>query len=306
MLTSTTFGQYLTPGQAKIFYDEFKAVKAQYEELFRTIKSKRATESIWHVGGFGLWSVNTEGAAITTEDIKQAAGAVIAPKRYDKGYTISWELMQDDPYGVFNGTAGKNGSAKTLGSSLRATVETAAAAVLSNGFTANGYDNKPLFSSTHKYNVNTGTPPTGSNVLEADLTDEGLKEACKMMRAQKDNSGIAPCGAIPDKLIVHPDSEFTARMILNSGVNFNGTVYEKNSLPNLKIVVMDYLADDTAWFVKARDIDNLLFIWREEPIFNSHGIEKSMDWFFYGYARFAANYGDWRGLVGVQVPEPQS
>ena len=65
------------------------------------------------------------------------------------------------------------------------------------------------------------------------------------MRAQKDEAGVL-IAAHAQKLIVHPDWEFTARAILGStlqaGTNFNDT----NTVPNLELIVWDYLADNDA------------------------------------------------------------
>ena len=45
-------------------------------------------------------------------------------------------------------------------------------------------------------------------------------------------------------------------------------------------------------------IDNLLFLRREEPIFDSERIQKKMDYNMFGYTRFDTGYCDLRGLVG--------
>ena len=304
MLTSTNFGVMITPGQRKVFMDEVGKNPPQYSQIFRETGTNSPVYRGAHIGGFGLWTSTAEGTTIPKEDIKQGNNAELDVQRFSKGYEISWELMQDDEQGVFNGTSGKGGSAKMLAKSLQATVESKCAQVLSTGFGNVGYDATSLFATNHKLNKNTNTPPEQSNKLtNTGLTVAGLQEACKMMRAQKDNGGAAPVGAIPAQLIIHPDDEFTARTLLNAGLNLvNGVPQAESTLPNLQVVVLDYLADNKAFFLRAKDIDNLVLAWREKPIFNSHQIPQTVDWFFYGYARFAVGYEEWRGLVGVQKP----
>ena len=86
--------------------------------------------------------------------------------------------------------------------------------------------------------------------------------------------------------------------ILQSGTNNN----DANTVPNLNIVVWDYLSDSTGttkpWFIQDTSLDNLLFLRREEPIFDSERIQKKMDYNMFGYTRYDTGYCDWRGLVG--------
>ena len=302
MLVSTNFGVMITPGQRKVFMDEIGKTAPQYKQIFRETDITDPVYRGAHIGGFGMWQPSAEGTAIAQEDVKQGSNAELTVDRYSKGYSISWELMQDDQQGVFSGTTGKGGSAKMLAKSLQATVESKCAGVLSGGFSDTGYDTTSLFADNHKLNKNGATPPTGSNKLTATALDvPGLQAACKLMRSTQDNSGAAPVGAIPSQLIIHPDDEFTARTLLNAGLNIvDGVPQAESTLPNLQIVILDYLADSSAYFLRAKNLDNLVLAWREHPTFNSHQIPQTMDWFFYGYARFIAGNEEWRGLVGVQ------
>ena len=52
------------------------------------------------------------------------------------------------------------------------------------------------------------------------------------------------------------------------------------------------------WFIQDTSIDNLLFLRREEPIFDSERIQKKMDYRKFVYTRYDCVYCDWRGLVG--------
>ena len=302
MLLSSDFGVFVTPGQRKIFMDELEKSPPQYAQIFRETETKQPSYRGAHLGGFGLWASANEGTTIASEDAKQGSNAELPVERYSKGYTISWELMQDDQQGVFSGQAGKGGSAKILAKSLRSTVETKCASVLSNGFTGTGYDSVALFATNHKYHKNTSTAPTGSNLLtNTPLSVQGLQDACKLMRSTKDNGGVAPVGAIPAQLIVHPDDEFAARTLLGTGLNIvDGIPQAESTLPNLQIVVLDYLANANSYFLRAKDMDNLVLAWREKPTFGSQQMPQSVDWFFYGYTRFVAGYEEWRGLVGVK------
>ena len=189
-----------------------------------------------------------------------------------------------------------------------------AANVVKNGFSSNGFDGVPLFSGSHPTNQaaydastnpagvvypDTITPQTQSNLITGALTDENLKAALTLLRTQKDDRGT-PIATSGKKLVVSPDWEFTARALINSTLQAGTSNNDINTVPQLQLIVWDYLADGDIkpWYVQDDVIDNLTFLWREKPIFDSEKIQNKMDYRFYGYARFAAGYVDWHGLVG--------
>ncbi len=63
---------------------------------------------------------------------------------------------------------------------------------------------------------------------------------------------------------------------------------------------MDYL-DQGIWFLQDSSIENLVFYWRERAKFGYERIQNTMDYSFYGYARFGVGYTDWRGLYGAKI-----
>lgn len=295
-LTRSDFGQLLTPVHKKIFFDSYDEKKKQYTKTFKvdTMDAKEATYP--HLGSFGKWAENSEGNDFGTDSITQGSVATFTAKRFDKAYEVTWELCQDDQYNVFKG-AGKGGSAQKLARGLAATEEGMAAGVITNGFLVNGYDGVPLFSDAHPL---IDSEETCSNLLEGALTDAKLKEALTMMRSQKDEAGVW-IAAHADRLVVHPDWEFTARALVGSTLQAGTQLNDVNTLPPLEVLVWDYLAEsdgDKPWYVQDSSMDNLMFLWREKPIFDSEKIDNKMDYRFYGYCRFDCGYVDWRGLVG--------
>lgn len=296
-MTRDNFAQLLTPIHKKIFFDSYNEVAKQYSKIFRTEKMNAKSQTYPHLGAFGLWQENQEGNEFNQDRFDQGQVASFEARRFDKSYDLTWELVQDDLYNVMKGI-GKGGSAKGLGKSLRATEETDTANVILNGFSNVGYDGKSLFATDHPLINSTQKV---SNIIDGALSDESLKAALKLMRVQKDEAGI-PIAARAKQLVVCPDLEFVAkaivRSILQSGTNNN----DVNTIPDLEIVVWDYLDDPTGamkpWFIQDTSIDNLLFLRREEPIFGSKQLERKMDYNMYGYTRFDTGYCDWRGLVG--------
>ncbi len=296
-LDRSNFAALLTPVHRKVFFDTYNKKKKQYAEIFKVDEMHAKEETFPHLGAFGKWEENTEGSDFHQADIAQGEVATFTARRFDKAYEVTWELVQDDLYNVMKGF-GKGGSASKLGGGLQATEESQAAAVILKGFSENGYDGVPLFSASHPL-VN--STETCSNLVSGGLTDESLKEALTMMRLQKDEAGVL-VAAHADRLVVHPDWEFTARALIGSTLQAGTANNDKNTLPHLDITVWDYLYDTAGevkpWFVQDSSVDNLMFLWREKPIFDSEKIDNKMDYRFYGYCRFDTGYVDWRGLVG--------
>lgn len=297
MMTRTNFAELLTPVHKKVFFDSYNEVPMVYKRIFKVEKMNAKKQTYPHLGAFGLWAQNTEGSKFNHDKFDEGEVASFEAKRYDKAYQLTWELVQDDLYNVMKGI-GKGGSAKGLGRGLRATEETETSGVIKNGFDNVGYDGKALFATDHPL-INSSA--TCSNLIEGALTDETLKLALTMMRQQKDEAGII-ISASAKQLVVCPELEFTARTIVNSILQSGTNNNDINTIPNLEVVVWDYLSDPTGatkpWFIQDTSLDNLLFLRREEPIFGSEKIQDQMDYNMYGYTRFDVGYCDWRGLVG--------
>lgn len=297
MMTRENFASLLTPVHKKIFFDEYNEIPMVYKNIFKTEKMNAKKQSYPHLGAFGLWAQNTEGNKFNHDKFDEGETASFEAKRYDKAYQLTWELVQDDLYNVMKGI-GNGGSAKGLGRGLRATEETEASGVIKNGFTNIGYDGKALFATDHPLINSTRVC---SNLINGPLTDETLKLALTMMRQQKDEAGV-PISASAKQLVVCPELEFTAKAIVHSILQAGTNNNDVNTIPNLEVVVWDYLSDPTGamkpWFIQDTTLDNLLFLRREEPIFGSEKIQDQMDYNMYGYTRFDVGYCDWRGLVG--------
>ncbi len=297
IMTRENFGELMTPIHKKVFFDSYNEVPMKYKTIFQTEKMTMKEQSYPHLGAFGLWEENTEGSQFKEADFGEGKVAKFEAKRFDKSYKLTWELMQDDQYNVMKGI-GKGGSAKGLGRSLRATEETEAAKVITGGFDNVGYDGKALFATDHPL---ASSERTWSNLIEGALTDENLKKAFTLMRSQVDEAGII-ISASPKRLVVCPELEFTAKAIVHSILQSGTELNDVNTLPNIDIVVWDYLTDpegtNKPWFIQDTSIENLKFLRREEPIFGSQFIPSTMDWQMHGYTRFDVGYVDWRGLVG--------
>jgi len=293
-LTRDNFGELLTPIHKKIFFESYDEKPEQYSKLFKVDKMNKKEETFPHMGAFGLWSENTEGNTINEDQMSEGEKATFVATRYDKGYELTWELVQDDLYNVMKGI-GKGGSAKALGRGLRATIETKCADVINNGFSNTGYDGVALFSNSHPL---ADSASTCDNLITGALTDANMKAALTLMRNQVDEANVK-IQAVADKAFCGPDNEYTLYALLKSSGPAGELSNDANTLPNLTPVIMDYI-NGNIWGICDSSIDNLLFMWRERPLYDSQPIPKTVDYFMYGYARWSQGYVDFRGLVASQ------
>jgi len=291
-LTRDNFQQLLTPIHKKIIADEYAKVPEQYPQIFEVGTMRKKDETYPHVGAFGLWAQNTEGNTINEDEMSEGDVATFTARRFDKGYSVTWELTRDDLYGVLNGR-GKDGSAQMLARGLRATLETEAANVINNGFTNTGYDGKPLFAHDHPL---TDSAQFGDNLITGELNPANVKAGMTLMRQQVNEAGVL-IQSRAKQLIVGPENEFTALEILESTNQAYEESNTKNVISGLKPIVLDYI-DGTIWVLRDPNIENLKFLWRDRPFYDSMQLPKTVDFFMFGFCRFDVGFCDWRGLVG--------
>lgn len=290
MNTSSNFQALLEPKFRKIFFDTYDEKPEQFSKVFNVRKSKKAKEHDHHVAGTGLWDIKQPGGTINEEDMALGEEVTYVHTAYAKMIQVEREFADDELYGVVEKLP------KTLARGGRATVEGVAASILNNAFTVNGYDGKPLVSDSHPLikggtnsNLMTGAPLAGPALAlgitqyRSDLkTEEGLK-----------------LQANPDKLVVSPDNEFNAAVLLSSAYKPGTDHNDINVLKGkLSAVVLDYLTSATAWFLIDNSLNELNFFWRVRPEFKGAENFDNMVAKYRGYLRFSCGYSDWRGILG--------
>ena len=306
------FGKLLEPGLRKLFYETFDEVPEQYSKIFKVHNSKKAREVDYGLGAMPLWSefgtainANLTGAPVTTNEMPSVnyvtipAGLerVYVHKEFAQGFQVERKMVDDEQYGVINKMP------KDLARAGRYKVEMDAASVLNKGFEGTGYDQKPLFAKDHP--LLKGGGATCSNLIEGELNVENLKKAIIAMRNFKDEAGKKVVYKA-DTLIVPPALEFKAIELLNSINQADSELNNVNSLKGkLKIVVLDFLESDTAWFVMDSARHELNFFWRVRPEFKQAEDFDTLVAKYRGYMRYSCGYSDYRGIVGskgLQTP----
>lgn len=292
------FGKLLEPGLRKLFYETFDEIPEQYTKIFKVNTSKKARETDYGLGAMPTWSkFGTKMTAVTGDNPMPTVPYVTIPaglervyihEEFAQGFMVERKMVDDEQYNAINKMP------KDLARAGRYKVEQDAMDLLNNGFTAAGYDAKPLFAADHPL-LNGGTC---SNLITGELTVENLKKATIAMRNFKDEAGKKVLFKA-DTLVVPPALEFKAQEICNSAQLADGELNNINSLKGkLKVVVMDFLTSDTAWFVMDSTRHELNFFWRVKPEFKREEDFDTLVAKYRGYMRYSLGYSDYRGIVG--------
>lgn len=287
------FGKLLEPGLRKIFFETYQEVPEQFAKIYHVQNSKKAQETDWGMGAFGDWTPRaTSLDMVAYQKLSAGKERVYKHTAYTSGFQVERELMDDEQYRALEKMP------KALARSCRASIEKEAIKILDNAFTTVGYDGKPLCAIDHPLLDN--KDKVCSNMVTGALSRDSLKEALLLMRKQLDEAGnLIQMKA--DTLIIPPELEDTAIRLLHTaklpGGNDNDT-NEYIASHGLKIVVMDYLASDTAWFIQDSRQHEMNFFWRVKPEFKWAEEFDNFVAKYRGYCRYSYGFSDFRGIIG--------
>lgn len=303
VLASQQFGRLLEPGLRKIFNDAYTEVPEQYSQVFNVQDSKKAIETDLRMGGFGMWEKKDSMGSVQYEDVPDTKAMQYIHEEYSHGFVVERKLVDDEMYNQINKMPAG------LARGARSTIETIAANVFNNAFTTNGFDGQPLISTSHSRldggtMGNRLTANNGAGAADGALSDRNLKAALIQVRKNSVNDKGLKIQVIPKVLVVPPSLEYIASTIIKSAnISAQGTgsgmTNDTNILQSrLKIVVMDYLTSDTAWFLLDPTVHQLNFFWRKRLEFKNTEDFDTMQAKYRGYMRFSVGYSDYRGVFG--------
>jgi hypothetical protein len=255
--------------------------------------SDRQVEREFGLGGFGDWVARADN--LDTVDYQKLSPGLersYTHTAFTSGFIVERELYDDEMYSQMDKLP------RDLARAGRAKVEKDSITVLVNAFSADVggvgasaiYDGKALCATDHPL---VDSVKTVDNLATGALTEANLRLAMLKFRGILGEAGNLVV-IRPNKLIIPPALEYTARVLLNStllpGSDFNDINIVKGALD---VVVMDYLgsaatgnvATDAYWFLQAPEHE-MNFYWRVKPEF------KAMEEF----DNFSAKY---RGLSRV-------
>lgn len=308
------FGALLEPKLRKLFYETYDELPEQFSKIFHVESSKKAKETDYGMGAMTPWAeFGSSTSAVNGDDGETPAKLLNMPevpyevipaglertythKEFAKGFKVERKFVDDEQYKVIEKMP------KDLARAGRYKVETDGASVLNNAFTVNGYDAKPLISATHPILATSAVTVHGtgvsSNLATGALSDASLKLALQKGRKQYDEAGKLIQMSF-DTLFVPPALEYVAYELTKSTLKVGGSLNDINALQGrLKVVVLDFLTSDTAWFVADSKRHQLTWFWRVKPEFKREEDFNTLVQQYRGYMRYSFGYSDYRGIIG--------
>lgn len=298
-ISTSAHPKLLWPGLQAVWGDYFyKAHPSYYDKVFEIGSSKMKFEEDVQVTGFGLAPVKAEGSTATYDTEEQGPVTRYTHAAYALGFIVTHEELMDNQY-LTVGTR----RAKGLAFSMAQTVENVAFNVFNRAFNSSytGGDGKEMCATDHP---NT-TGGTWSNELStaADLSEASVEDlAIQIMNATNDRGLLI--GIKPQQLIVSNTDAFNAERLLKS-LNQSGTANNDiNAIKSMGLfpkgaLVVPYLTDTDAWFIKTDCPNGVKFLWREKPSFEQDNEFQTKNAMAQGYMRFVAGWTDPRSVYGT-------
>lgn len=276
----------------RVFFESWDREPEQWPEYLQNEKGSSNNHTNQILVGIDKWTKrDNELENPVSKQIKQGP---LNLKTYDEWLievTMSRAMIDDERYGEVEGMS------KDAGEAGRQTVERDCATVLDNAFDSNEaiYDGKALCANDHpNYGSQGGTQ---SNLAIGALNDENLRQGIILFRDQKDETD-KEIMARPTKLIIRHNQQFVASVILQSSQVSGTANNDKNPLPNLRVVDLDYMTNENSWFLQGEN-HQLAHRWRVQPEFKKKPfLEDNQAQKWLGYFRHQTKIDNWRKFVG--------
>lgn len=281
-----------------IIEEEYEAFAKVSQEIFNVRDMKYGIVQHAQVSALSPAAEVAEGEEISQDRVYQGYSTTFKSKKYGILLSTSQECIDHEKYDSIS----KN--PKKMGRAVASTCEIVAAAILNNGFTTNGSDGVPLFSTAHPLLSPGGGTSSNKLAVDADLSATSVKDLITLMRKIKDTSGNRVM-IKPKKLIVPPELEFSAWEILRSvyipdSPNNNLSAIGPSSDYRIEPIVWDYLTDTDGHFMQADNSEHdMYFFWDKQPEVKSQMEFKTDVALSRILCRFTVGYSDWRGIVGT-------
>lgn len=297
-INSSTMVDTLDANLGRMWMDGLNSWDGEYTRVFNIKTSTKQSEKSSYITGFGLMPVKTEGAAASYDTVYRGTPETYTHSTYALGYELTEEAVEDNLYTpeTFNKFP------QALRRSATETVEVTAANVFNNGFSTNGFDGVPLFSTSHPFADGGGGTQANRPSTDVDLSVSSLTSALTTIDGYVDERGLQQ----PTKaalLLVPSDSWNLAEELLKSEYKPYVANNERNALQakNLQYFVWHYLTDTDAWFlISEAGAHCLTFWWRVKLGELRRGNEfDTTNLKHLARMRFSVGYDHYKGTYGT-------
>ncbi len=288
------FGYLLEPGLRKIFYETYDQIPTMLPDLFNMQTTSNPYETDVSIGTMGAFP-KFEGTVEYDRPYQGYKKTYEFPE-FAHGFRIERKLFDDDRYNEIN----KQPAGLAIGAARRR--EEDGSNIFNNAFNTNftGGDGKALCVTDHP---SQSGGADRSNKGTTALSHASLQDTKNLMRAFVDDRG-GKISVVPDTLLVPVALEETAWELIESAKKIDTA--ENN--PNIhygkyKLIVWDYLTDDSNWFLLDSRYARLFLNWFDRiPL--EFAMEEDFDTFvakYRAYMRYESGWSDWIWIYGHEV-----
>jgi len=316
MMVRGEFSQLMAPGLYDTFLHWVDLLQRdeEYSHLFHVETSKMAYEDEVEFAGLPPMVEKPEGESIVYSDAIQGGAKRFLHLTFGLGIRASFELFEDDQYGVINQIP------KALARSAQFVKEQQAANVFNLGFTTvTTTDGLSLFNTAHPLlggAAATSVAPGVSNIIasagtypnrpltDVDLSFTAIQLMVNHFERLPDSQGL-PVSIKPRTVVIPPELKWIAREILGSPHKPYTSDNEINAIlaEDLNYFVSHYLTSQSAWFVLSDKMSHRLkFFVRHEldedfaDDFDTRTIKQV------AFMRFSVGATVWEGTWGSNGP----
>lgn len=263
--------------------------------LFNEISMDREIYQTTTLSGLSNPTQKPENSPVTFQSLKPGFSKTYTAVTFAAAYRISKESKRDGKFDFISRAT------QSFAKGFYEVEEYTAANIFDNGFTVNGYDGVPLFSTAHplengaSIGVNRPTTPSA-------LTVTSYREMRNIMQDTLNEDGQL-VRYMPKYLVVPQALQDQACEILksqyapNNANNAINTVYEHTMV--LPQGYWPYLSSDNAFFMSTDKMEHhLMFLRRQELEVETNYDKYSFAHEMIADKRFTAGYSNWRGVVG--------
>jgi hypothetical protein len=290
-ITPDTFFQNALPVLEEIYYSQY----GQWPDMIPVLANYKAAtgwgKQTTEQSGVGIASLIPEGESMFYDDIVQGNSKTFVFAKYGIGVKVTEEMIEDDLWDQVQDIY------RSMGSSIFHIRQQLFFDNFNNGFSVNGYDGVPLFSTSHPL-VKAGGVQANKPAVDADLSVASLRNAITTIADWLTHEGLKTY-FMPYCLLVSTTGIYDAKELLKSDYKPGTADNNVNSLIDYNIdpKLSPYLTDPDAWFLLCRD-HKIMFYDRRAPRMKSQedfdaGCLKSKS-----DTRFDTGHGSWYGAYG--------
>jgi len=294
-VVSSDISRLLEAGLKTIFFEAYEKTPVYYERIATVVPSTRDREVYAWLGSLPRmreWTDERVPKGLLEHEF------TIVNKNWELSIAIDKNALEDDQYGQIKARVAQ------MGEEAKRHIDEIVFGLLSGGFDLPCYDGKNFFSDEHKE----GESPEQSNLGTDALSVDTFSEARSIMMRLVDDRG-KPMGIVPDTLVVPPELEETARVILASDFYHSGNSTKSNPWKNsAELIVTPYLSDTNNWFLlcTARAVKPMILQMRKEVEFSALEGQSERGFFRREYvygaeARYNVGFGMWQFAYGSLV-----